>query len=57
MKTAIITAALLLSSMAFAQGEAGKKMTLKTAKVECLKENASLKGKDLAKCIKEKRSH
>jgi hypothetical protein len=57
----IVLALVLASSCVFAQagGAAAapaetKKMDKKTAKMECLKENPSLKGKELAHCVKGK---
>lgn len=63
MKTSIILSTLLAASFAFAQGTAAtapaaapaKKMTYKEAKAEC-KKDKTLKGAELQKCIKEKKS-
>ena len=61
MKNAILVAAMLLGSVAFAaEGTAPAtpvaKMSKKEAKKECLKENKDLKGAKLAECVKGKTS-
>lgn len=57
MKSAIVALTLVASSMVFAQGAAAEgsaKVDKKTAKMECLKENPNLKGKELSHCVKSK---
>ena len=58
MKNVLFAAALLVGSVAFAEGAAPAasttKMTKKAARQECLKENKDRKGKKLSDCVKEK---
>jgi|GEM_PF-7063985 len=57
MKHALIAAALLVSTVAMAEGAApagSTKLSKKAAKQECLKENKDLKGAKLSECIKSK---
>lgn len=66
MKNALLVAAMMLGSVAFAQGAdhaapvapaapaTASKMSKHDAKKECLKENKELKGAKLAECVKSK---
>jgi hypothetical protein len=60
MKNVLFAAALLVGSVAFAEGAApaapaaSAKMTKKAARQECLKENKDLKGAKLSECVKNK---
>jgi hypothetical protein len=57
MKNVLFAAALLVGSVAFAEGAAPAataKMTKKAARQECLKENKDLKGAKLSECVKGK---
>lgn len=56
MKLSIVLALIMAAtSFAFAEGGAAEtKVDKKQAKMECLKENPQLKGKELKHCVKEK---
>lgn len=56
MKSSVLVATLLAASFVWAQGAAPAtaKLDKKQAKAECLKENSSLKGKELSHCVKSK---
>ena len=69
MKSMIVALSMVVGSLAMAQGagagaaapaetkqeaKAEAKMDKKTAKMECLKENSKLKGKELSHCVKGK---
>ena len=69
MKSMIVALSMVLGSLAMAQGagadttapaetkqeaKAEAKMDKKAAKMECLKENPKLKGKELSHCVKGK---
>ena len=67
MKSMIVALSMVVGSLAMAQGagtaapaetkqeaKAEAKMDKKTAKMECLKENPKLKGKELSHCVKGK---